>query len=328
MHYWHLTLKERERLFLLLERWWKVPQIAKDLQRHHWTLYREIERNSVQLWAWRPSKQTKKHYLPDRAQLKSETRKTQPKNNAKLKNLALRYLIIDLLKNWRSPNVIAWRIKLISEGKILISHETIYKFIYSKEGRKLALYKHLLRKHKRRKRKIDRWWKKKEIIQNRVDISERPQIIDDRLRLWDWEWDTVISKGRKTGIVTLLDRKGRRILSKPFYSKKSKNICDIIIELLSKEWIPVKSLTLDNGTEFAKHSNITRELKIPVYFAKPYHSRERGSNENANGIIRRFYPKGTDFAEVDPKKFAKVIDFINNTPRESLDFKTPLEVLK
>ena len=205
-----------------------------------------------------------------------------------------------------------------------ISHEWIYQYIYQDKLYGGTLHQHLRCKKKRRKR-YGSYDRRGQII-NRVSIDERPAIVDKRKRIGDWELDTVIGKAHKQAIVTITERKTRLSLIRKVKFKTAENVADAIIELLGpmKKW--VKTLTADNGKEFAFHERIAKALNAKFYFAHPYSSWERGLNENTNGLIRQYLPKKTDFKKVTQKQIDNVMEKLNNRPRKCLGFKTPNQV--
>jgi len=163
-------------------------------------------------------------------------------------------------------------------------------------------------------------------IKNRVSIDERPQIVSQKQRLSDWEIDTIIGKRQTNAIVTVVERLSKKTLLGRVTSKKSAEVTQEIIALLSPIKPYVFTITADNGVEFAQHKLIAKKLDASIYFAHPYHSWERGLNENTNGLIRQFIPKKSDFSELTEQYMQGVMEQLNNRPRKSLGYKTPNEV--
>jgi IS30 family transposase len=159
----------------------------------------------------------------------------------------------------------------------------------------------------------------------RVDISQRPEIVETRGRLGDWEADTVVGKNHQSAVVTLVERKSRALVVFKVERSTAAIVSAGIIEAL-KHW-PIKTITFDNGKDFAYHHQIASALGVETYFAKPYHRWERGTNENTNGLLRQCFPKGTDFGMVSEAAVFWVQQKLNTRPRKCLGFKTPLEVL-
>ena len=225
-----------------------------------------------------------------------------------------------------SPEQIAGRAKL--EGRECVSHERIYQYVWqNKKSNTGILYKHL--RHKGRKyRKRGASKDSRGCIKNRVDISLRPAIVDQKTRLGDLEIDTVIGQNHKGAILTINDRVSSFVLIEKLQGKDAKELAIKAVEKLVpyNQWI--HTITADNGKEFAEHEAIAKDLKIDFYFAKPYHSWERGANENTNGLIRQYFPKGSSFENITNQQIQYVQYKLNNRPRKKLNFLTPNEFLK
>ena len=199
--------------------------------------------------------------------------------------------------------------------------EWIYQYIWADKRAGGDLHTHLRRRKKYRKRSGGGDNRGK--IPNRVSIEQRPAIVDARKRLGDWEGDTVAGKGRKQYLVTLTERKSRFTLFKKVNSKRASEVKDAVIELLAPYWEKVKTITFDNGKEFADHAYIAQELNADIYFAHPYASWERGTNENANGLIRQYFPKNSNLSDATQEKISLVHGRLNDRPRKCLDYQTP-----
>ena len=210
-----------------------------------------------------------------------------------------------------------------------ISHESIYKFIYfvAKGELKKELISYLRRSKNKRKSSIGSR-KHKSKIKNRVSIDLRPKEVEDRIVPGHWESDLIIGQDKKTAIGTIVERTSRFVIIVPLKNRTAKEIKRAFKNALKK--LPkelTKSLTHDNGMEMAQHTLFTKETKIPVYFCHPYSSWERGTNENTNGLIRDFWPKGYDFNQLNYYQIKKVQKLLNERPREILNWKSPAEVL-
>jgi IS30 family transposase len=205
-----------------------------------------------------------------------------------------------------------------------ISHEWIYQYILRDKQTGGDLHCHLRCQKKRRKRygSYDRRGK----LKNRVSIDERPAIVDARQRLGDWEVDTIIGKRHRHAIVSLTERKSRLALLRKVERKTAQDVADAVIELLKSLPVRTHTITADNGKEFADHERIAHDLRTNVYFAHPYSSWERGSNENMNGLIRQYFPKKRSFVTITQQEIEFVMNRLNNRPRKCLGFKTPNEV--
>jgi transposase, IS30 family len=207
---------------------------------------------------------------------------------------------------------------------IRISHEWIYQYIYEDKNDGGSLWEHLRCRKKRKKRYGS--YEKRGQIPHRTSIDERPKIAADRSRLGDWEADTIIGKGRKGAIVTLVDRKSRYLRMGLVKRRTKEAVKEMIVSLLANH--PVHTITCDNGKEFADHQAVAKELGAEVYFAHPYASWERGTNENTNGLIRQYFPKNTDFRELKHEEISFVDNRLNTRPRKCLSFCSPVVFLK
>ena len=307
-HYSHLTQAERYQISCLLKANCSRIEIANILNRHKSTIGREIKRNTGQ-----------RGYRPKQAGKLSIERKS---NNAnKITDFCWAYVSY-LIKKKYSPEQVNGRLKLDGWDKVP-SIERIYQFIYAARGNKTSLREHLRCQKQRRKRYGSGQNRRGKIV-NRVDIDKRPELANTRSRLGDFEGDTVVGNQHKGVLVTLVDRKSLELKMKPLARKLSADVSDACIDKLKNEL--THTLTLDNGLEFAKHEEITDAIGIEVYFAKPYCSWERGTNENTNGLIRQFFPKSMRLDRLTDDEVQVVEDSLNNRPRKKLGFLTPLEV--
>jgi len=319
-----LTLKERIQIETLLNEGKSRAYIAKTLNRSRSTISREINK-----WVANPEDKyvaelanwyVKEEYLNKRNLDKISTYKP-------LKH----YVYKGLLNGW-TPEQISGRIKIQYPNNSImsISHEAIYRHIYTRPQASLnkKLIKLLVRK-KTRRRPIKKVRGKGSKIRNQVSIDNRPKHIDNRKEIGHWEGDLIIGKGQKSAIGTIVERKSRYTLIVKLKSRKADEVANMFskkINQLNKKLR--KSMTYDNGIEMAKHQVITKKTGMKIYFAHPYSSWERGTNENTNGIIRRDFPKGTDFNLIDEKQLLKLQHKLNNKPRKIIGYKTPKEALE
>ncbi len=229
-------------------------------------------------------------------------------------------LILGKLSDGWSPSAIAGRVE-IESGRKRVSHETIYQWIYKDKKRGGNSHKDLLRAYRgfRKKRKAHDG---RGLLQDRVSMDKRPAAANDRLHKGHWEGDTV--HGSSGNVVTLTDRCTRLFDAKKTQSRTKKEVGERLIQMLIGHG--AKTLTVDNGREFYGHKLITEKTGVNIYFADPYASWQRGSNENANGILRRYFPKGTDFSKVSAQKLRRVVEKINLMPRKLLKWKSAYEV--
>ena len=210
---------------------------------------------------------------------------------------------------------------------INLHHETIYQYILVDKQAGGTLYKHLRHQNKPYRKRYGSAHNRTG-IPNRVDIEQRPQEASESKRVGDWEADTVIGKNHKGAIVTLDDRKSKLRLAAPLQSKKAQDVKEAMIALLQPIKTFAKTITFDNGKEFTLHEAIANALECETYFAKPYHSWERGQNENANGLLRQYFPKTMELVDVTMKQVFEAVDKLNSRPRKCLGFRTPYEVFQ
>lgn len=222
-----------------------------------------------------------------------------------------------------SPEQISNRLQ--AEGHPSISTESIYLYVWRDKRAGGDLYLHLRQQKKRRKRygSHDR----RGMIPNRVSIDERPAIVDERSRIGDWEIDTVIGAQHKGAIVTSVERRTRYLLMRAVRSTTSVEVTAALTAIMQPHQEHVLTITADNGREFTDHPEIARKLGASVYFAHPYHSWERGTNENTNGLVRQYFPKGTSLLGIDDRAVRQAQEKINNRPRKTLGWKSAREAL-
>ena len=268
----------------------------------------------------------KKHYLPDRAQMKYEEKRRKAKTSYPLKNPFIYTYVHEHLKFGWSPEIISGKLKEDHGQKI--SPECIYQYIYSKRARDkgFRLWEWLTRSHKKRRKKTGRKTRRT-LIPNRIDIGQRPATVDTRERTGDWEGDTIFGRGKGSALGTFNERKSRIIRIRKLKKKTAKEMERAASRAFSGEPEEFRlTMTMDNGSENTRHEAISKKTGLTIYFARPYHSWERGSNERGNGMIRRYYPKKTNFDNISEKEIMLVQELINNRPMKCLGWKTPNEV--
>ena len=215
---------------------------------------------------------------------------------------------------------------LKKQGETCVSIERIYQHIWTDKKQKGALYMHL-RRQGRRYRKRGASKDTRGIIKHRVGIEKRPDVVDRRERFGDLEVDLIIGKNHNHAILTINDRASGMLKMRRVVSKESKVVTTAINNLL-EGWAPyIKTITSDNGREFAGHQRVSESLNIDYYFARPYHSWERGSNENLNGLIRQYFPKGMDFHNLSDTRIKEVEAILNNRPRKRYQYENPIFVM-
>jgi IS30 family transposase len=316
--YWHLSIDERERIAQLKNEGIGLSEIARQLRRDKGTISRELKRNGAPLY---------NSYTPCRAQHRSDERRRAASRRERLRDQAVRqYVHEKLLAGW-APEQISGRLPL-EHPELSISAEAIYQYIYDTKSKdREDLIACLRRSHKKRKQRAVGRKQNKTKIPNRVSIDNRPQSVESRKTYGHWEGDSMISRKSTVALNSLTERKSRLIMITRINRKGATETLDAVISRLGT--LPHKfrrTLTLDNGTENAKHEIITEGIGIKCYFAHPYASWERGTNENANGLVRWYFPKGTDFAKITDDQVALVESALNNRPRKCLGFRTPIEV--
>lgn len=293
----------------------KKSEIAAMIGKNKSVITREIARNC--------DKRSKK-YDASLAQRKCRKRHEEKAKKILLTQPVKEYIDKKLDQKY-SPEQIAGIAK--GEGVFCVSHERIYQYIWQDKKRKGILYLNLRTQGKRyRKRGASK--DKRGIIRDRVDISERDSIVEKRDRFGDLEIDTIIGQNHKGAIITINDRATGMVKIRKTLGKNAEVLAQKTVEMLS-DWKPyLFTVTSDNGKEFAEHKTISKLLEIKFYFAKPYHSWERGSNENLNGLIRQYIPKKTNFDTISDDYIQFVEDQLNNRPRKRFNFKSPLTIFK
>jgi transposase, IS30 family len=312
--YTHLTMEERE---VISQRHFAGESnraIARRIGRSASTIGRELARNAAAdgtYSAWGAQQQS------------TARRRERPRIRKMDEAVTNTYVRMRLTQRW-SPDQIAGRLKREhpQDRRRQISHQTIYDWIKHDDDR--AHWQSLLRRGGRRRPAQDRRGK----LPASVSIADRPRIVDTRRRFGDWEGDTIVGKRHCGGLVTLNERKSGFLITRKVKDRTARRVRRAITQRLSE--LPsslCRTLTLDNGKEFSEHEALADRLDLGIYFAEPYKSWQRGSNENTNGLLRQFFPKGTDFRHIGWQTIAEATDLINNRPRKRLNYQTPNEVL-
>jgi len=206
-----------------------------------------------------------------------------------------------------------------------ICHETIYRYIYYNKSKKGRLYKYLRHKNKKHHNRSNKY-QRRGIIIDRVSIDKRPKIVERKNRIGDFEIDTVIGLNHIGALVTVVDRKSKYTIIQKVKSKRAKEVTQALITMLHPLKHITKTITSDNGKEFAYHKEVSDTLDTDFYFAHPYSSWERGLNEHTNGLIRQYLPKKTDFTQISKEEIITIQDKLNHRPRKVLNYRTPFEV--
>jgi len=312
--YSRLTVTERRLIEQHLKSGKSPSWIAKALGRHKSTISRELHRTGPDI----------RKYTHRKAQKNADFCKVRNRKQAKIQGAlqaAVFYYLVDL---HCSPQQISGRLrkKYPKFDELQVSHETIYKYVYSTESQ-LQLSSCLRKKHKKRRRKKKA---RRGGIRNKTSIHRRADL-QDREEFGHWEGDLIIGKERKSAMGTLIERSSRYTIIVPLNGQDSKTVVDAFIEELQK--VPKhlrKSLTYDQGSEMAEHERITQKLHMDVFFADPGKPYQRGTNENNNGLIREYFPKKTDLREYSNERIAEVQMILNSRPRPVLKFSSANEV--
>lgn len=309
----HFTVEQRYKLEILLQQNVSKTAISLELNKHISSIYREINRNSD------ARNCVYKGNLAIRKCNKRHTEK--PKNQCFTPEI--KAYIKELLREDLSPEQIYG--KSLKDNISCVSIETIYKFIWHDKKQAGTLYTHLRNRGKTYRKRGASKDKRGQIV-GRIGIENRPKEVDEKQRFGDLEIDLVIGKDHKGALLTINDRATGMLQMKKIESKDAEIVKNATIELL-ENWKPfIQTITSDNGKEFAKHKAISQALDVDYYFANAFCSWERGANENLNGLVRQYFPKGSDFGLITSEQVKKVVEKLNNRPRKRHQFATPNEV--
>jgi IS30 family transposase len=307
INYRQLTQEQRYQIYALMKAGFNQTEVASEINVHKATVSREVRRG-------RGGRGYRPHQAHELAVARRRLRvapRIQPQTWQQVETL--------LRQEW-SPAQIAGRLKL--EGQPSVSHERIYQHIYSDKHTGGTLHLHL-RCQKLRRKRYGRYDRRAQ-LQGRRSIENRPKIVDAKRRRGDWEADTIIGRNHQQAIVSLVERKSK--LTR--LEKVTRNTAELVGQAIREQLQPlkVKTITSDNGREFAQHQGIAQQLEADFYFAHPYASWERGLNENTNGLVRQYFPKKSDFSKITGRQIKEVVERLNNRPRKTLGYKTPNEV--
>lgn len=315
MEYGHLTIEEREVILKMRAQAASMREIGERLGRSKGTISRELSRNVC----------SAKEYQPHLAQRRYEKRRRESKVPYRLEGDGwLRAYVQRQLQNYWSPEQISGRVR--KEWGIDISPVTIYSWVYRNRDEGGTFSRYLRQSHRRRRKRRGSPERRGQIPDRRL-IDERPRVADERKRIGDWEGDTVEGSKGSGFLVTQVDRKSRYTEAVKVKDKSADTVTRATLRRMKK--LPpekVRTMTFDNGKEFAGFKELERGLEMRSYFAHPYHSWERGTNENTNGLLRQFFPKGMDFRTVHQREVDMALDLLNNRPRKCLSYRTPTEV--
>lgn len=312
----HLSLEEREIIGIMLAQDKSYREIGKALSRHHTTIGREIENNAPPV--------RKGYYLAHKAQKRAIERRIETHKRLRLKDEPTRKYVIKMLKKGWSPEQIAGRLVKDYPGQT-ISHEAIYQYIYEEAPQLISL---LARSHRKRFPRGHSRKHSRSHIPRRIMLEQRPKEAKSRKTIGHWETDAVVSRQSLAALQVTTERKSRYVRITKLNRKTSSKAMKAVIRQL-KNYPPSfrSTMALDNGPENTEHERIPTALGTQTFFCEPYHSWEKGTVENTIGLIRRFFPKRTDFARVNYYEVKRVELLLNNRPRKCLNYATPQEVL-
>ena len=305
MSYNQLAQCQRYQIQALLKSEHNQTEIAQTIGVHKSTISRELKRNRGQ-----------RGYRPKQAHRKAVKRRSW--DLRRIPPQTWIWIEEKIRQDWSPEQIALWMKKY---REISVSHEWIYQYVYMDKRVGGDLHKHLRCQKKRRKRYGS--YERRGKIVDRVSIEQRPNVVDERSRLGDWEADTVIGKKSPYALVTLVERKSRFTLLKKINHRTAAATKEAIVQMMNPYRLKTLTITCDNGKEFADHLSIAEELNTSVYFAHPYSSWERATNENTNGLLRQYFPKGSDFSEITPEQELFAQRRLNTRPRKCLGLETP-----
>lgn len=305
--YTQLTREQRYQISALLKMGHNHTEIAGLLHVHKSTVGRDIDRN-----------RGRRGYRPRQADQKAGTRRQTPRRIVRIQWDEVDAL---LRQDWSPEQVSGW---FKTQEHNSVSHEWIYQHILADKRSGGDLYRHLRCQKQRRKRYG--CYERRGTLPNRVSIDKRPEIVNNRQRLGDWELDTVVGKHYQQAIVTLTERKSRLALIRKVDHRTAQAVKDAILVLLQPLAAYTHTITSDNGKEFALHQQIAEQLHAAFFFAHPFSAWERGANENMNGLLRQYFPRKLNFKTITDDQITFATNRLNNRPRKTLAFRTPFEV--
>lgn len=312
----HLSIGERETIGIMLAQGKSYREIGKAMERHHTTISREIKNNAPPIH--------KGYYLAHKAHARATERRIETHKRPRLKNEQIRKYVVKMIKKGWSPEQISGRITEAHPG-LMIGYEAIYQYIYENQPQ---LIPYLARSHRKR---FPRGHSRKHCrshIPSRKPIEQRPKEAEERKVIGHWEGDAVVSKQSRAALQVTTERKTRFVRITKLSRKTSSKAMKAIIRQL-KKYPPLlrSTVTLDNGSENTEHERVTAAIGARTFFCAPFHSWEKGTVENTIGLIRRFFPKKTDFNHISYYAVKRVEQLLNNRPRKCLNYATPNEAL-
>lgn len=317
-NYRRLDYKKRVAIYYLRKQSCSQREISRQLEVSPSTISREIKRN-----------QTGKHYFPEVAQRKTKARGFKQTRKMDVTTALKRVVFSALRKQWSPEQISAFLKRKYDDSSMHLSPESIYTYLYvlPRGGLKKELLSHL-RQFRTKRRQRGKGNAAHGPIPDIISIHERPEEIEDRCIPGHWEGDLIIGEGHHSALGTLVERTTRTTLLIPLKDKDAESVRKAFARRI--KYLPKQmklSMTYDRGGEMAQHKLFTKETKMKVYFADPQSPWQRGTNENTNGLIRQYFPKGTDFSKISPRQIRKVQDLLNGRPRKVLEWASPFEAM-
>ncbi|KMQ51302.1 integrase [Chitinispirillum alkaliphilum] len=310
--YRHLALEERYMIYTLRKQGYSIQKISRCLKRSVSTVSREICRN-----------QGHRGYRHKQAQRKAQHRLRNSHKATTISQDTIALVKSYIKLDW-SPEQVSNYLKL--EFGVSISTERIYQIIWDDKQNNGDLYCHLRQFRRKRRKRYGSGYNYRGTLKNRISIDDRPEIVDTKERIGDWEIDTIIGKQHKGAVVSIVERKSKFTLLAKVEKRDASLVGTGTVNLLKPYEDYVFTITGDNGKEMACHEDISKSLGTTFYFAHPYSSWERGLNENTNGLVRQYIPKGSDLSNITELEMNFVMNRLNTRPRKCLGYRTPKDV--
>ncbi len=310
-----LTYEDRCQIHALWKRGFSSAEIARDIVVHRTTIWRELHRNSMPTGYYL-------HCAQNKAEERQQRRRCFPR---KMTPKLVAFIEKKLKQGWSPQQISGW-LKHRQKKLPTISHERIYQHVWRNRGDGGRLYHHLRHCGRKYKHCGPRYTGGRGRIPDRIDIDQRPTIVERKCRLGDWELDTIIGSKRRGALVSMVERRSKLVRLALVGEYKADIVAHAIETSLGGDKDKILTMTMDNGLEFAKHVSFGKTLQADTFFAKPYSAWQRGLNEHTNGLVRQYFPKSTDFTTLSADDVQKVEELLNNRPRAVLGFRTPLEI--
>jgi IS30 family transposase len=312
MKYRQITQEQRYQIAALRQAGWWPAEIARRLGRHRSTISRELARNCS---PWDGG------YRPSKAQEQANGRRSRSRRNRRFEGADWQLVERLLRRDWSPEQVAGY---LAKHGELAISHETIYRYVWTDRARGGDLHRHLRCATKKRRKRYGRYDSRGRLAGKRA-IAEQPRVVERRQAVGHWEIDTVMGQGNDHCVVTLVERATGYVLIGKLRSRNAAELTRRAIALIRKSPGTCQTITADNGTEFHSYEKIERATSVSFYFATPHHAWERGTNENTNGLIRQYLPKRKSMARVTQRDCNRIAKRLNTRPRKRYDYDTPEE---